>query len=90
MKKILFTGGGSAGHVVPNLALIDALKKGFDRTAFYISAAVAIVIAMFMMKHNATWYGLMLALTVPLAVSYLSICLFLSWQEDRQRKRKQK
>ena len=29
MKKILFTGGGSAGHVVPNLALIeDFMKKG--------------------------------------------------------------
>ena len=25
MKKILFTGGGSAGHVVPNLALIEEL-----------------------------------------------------------------
>lgn len=25
MKKILFTGGGSAGHVIPNLALIDDL-----------------------------------------------------------------
>ena len=71
------------------IILIYALKKGFDRTAFYISAAVAMVIAMFMMKHNATGYGLMLALTVPLAVSYLGICLFLSWQEDRQRKRKQ-
>ena len=23
MKKILFTGGGSAGHVIPNLALIE-------------------------------------------------------------------
>lgn len=30
MKKILFTGGGSAGHVVPNLALIDALKDEAD------------------------------------------------------------
>ena len=32
MKKILFTGGGSAGHVVPNLALIRDLKKtgGYD------------------------------------------------------------
>lgn len=29
MKKILFTGGGSAGHVIPNLALIDdLLEKG--------------------------------------------------------------
>ncbi len=26
MKKILFTGGGSAGHVVPNIALIEELK----------------------------------------------------------------
>ena len=30
MKKILFTGGGSAGHVVPNLALIEeVLSEGF-------------------------------------------------------------
>lgn len=26
MKKILFTGGGSAGHVLPNLALIDDVR----------------------------------------------------------------
>ena len=51
------------------IILIYALKKGFDRTAFYISAAVAMVIAMFMMKHSAPWDGLMVALTVPLAVS---------------------
>lgn len=30
-QKIIFTGGGSAGHVVPNLAIIDkALQEGFD------------------------------------------------------------
>ena len=68
--------------------VLYALKKGFDKTAYFISAAIAMVVAMFMMKHNATWYGLMLALTVPLAVSYLIICLFLSWQEDRAMKRK--
>lgn len=28
MKKILFTGGGSAGHVIPNLALIEELLAG--------------------------------------------------------------
>ena len=28
MKKIAFTGGGSAGHVVPNLALIESLDLG--------------------------------------------------------------
>lgn len=27
MKKILFTGGGSAGHVVPNIALIEYLNQ---------------------------------------------------------------
>ncbi|WP_078393331.1 undecaprenyldiphospho-muramoylpentapeptide beta-N-acetylglucosaminyltransferase [Shouchella patagoniensis] len=27
MKKIIFTGGGSAGHVTPNLAIIDQLDK---------------------------------------------------------------
>lgn len=30
MKKVLFTGGGSAGHVVPNIALINALKGEAD------------------------------------------------------------
>jgi UDP-N-acetylglucosamine--N-acetylmuramyl-(pentapeptide) pyrophosphoryl-undecaprenol N-acetylglucosamine transferase len=27
MKKIVFTGGGTAGHIIPNLALIDDLKN---------------------------------------------------------------
>lgn len=31
MKKIILTGGGTAGHVTPNLALVPELKKaGFD------------------------------------------------------------
>ena len=30
MKKIILTGGGTAGHVTPNLALIPSLKeKGY-------------------------------------------------------------
>ncbi len=33
MKKIVLTGGGTAGHVTPNIALIPALKeKGYDIT----------------------------------------------------------
>lgn len=29
MKKILMTGGGSAGHVIPNLALLPKLKEHY-------------------------------------------------------------
>lgn len=32
VKKIVFTGGGSAGHVTPNLALIDRLKDQWEIT----------------------------------------------------------
>ena len=36
-KKIVFTGGGTAGHVTPNIALLPFLKKeGFD--AYYIGS----------------------------------------------------
>ena len=30
MKTILFCGGGSAGHVIPNIALIEELKNNFN------------------------------------------------------------
>lgn len=30
MKKIVFSGGGSAGHVIPNIALIEQLKNEFS------------------------------------------------------------
>ena len=30
MKKLVMTGGGSAGHVIPNVALIPELKEKFD------------------------------------------------------------
>ena len=33
MKKIVLTGGGTAGHVTPNIALIPSLKEaGYDIT----------------------------------------------------------
>lgn len=30
MKKIVFTGGGSAGHVTPNLSIIEKIKDDFE------------------------------------------------------------
>lgn len=39
MKKIALTGGGTAGHITPNLALVPELKKrGFD--VIYIGSSV--------------------------------------------------
>ena len=67
--------------------LIFAMKKGFNKTALYLSAAVAMVAAMFIMKYNGTWYGFFCALTIPFAATYVLICLFLSIQEDRERKK---
>ena len=37
MKTILLTGGGTAGHCIPHLALIDELKKHFDKI-YYIGS----------------------------------------------------
>lgn len=34
MKTIVLTGGGTAGHVMPNLALIPELKNHFDRIVY--------------------------------------------------------
>lgn len=37
MKKIVLTGGGTAGHVSPNLALLPALKElGYE--VYYIGS----------------------------------------------------
>lgn len=36
MKKILFTGGGSAGHVVPNIALMEELLSSGEADVCYI------------------------------------------------------
>lgn len=37
MKRIVFTGGGTLGHVMPNLYLIDELKQEYD--CFYIGTS---------------------------------------------------
>ena len=51
MKKIVLTGGGTAGHVTPNLALVNSLKEaGFEIE--YIGSYTGIE------KTLATDYGL--------------------------------
>lgn len=37
-KTIVLTGGGTAGHIMPNIALIDELKKHFDKI-YYIGSS---------------------------------------------------
>lgn len=39
MKKILFTGGGSAGHVVPNVSLIEELLQTGETDLCYIGSS---------------------------------------------------
>ena len=39
MKKILFTGGGSAGHVIPNIALIEELLSDGDVEICYMGTS---------------------------------------------------
>ena len=38
MYKIAFTGGGSAGHVIPNVALIDELLKTGEAELCYFGS----------------------------------------------------
>lgn len=38
MKKILFTGGGSAGHVIPNIALIEEILSSGKAEVCYIGS----------------------------------------------------
>ena len=37
MKTICLTGGGTAGHIMPNIALLDELNLHFDNI-FYIGS----------------------------------------------------
>ncbi len=39
MKKILFTGGGSAGHVLPNIALIEEILSRGDLDVAYMGSS---------------------------------------------------
>lgn len=56
MKTIVLTGGGTAGHIMPNLALLSELKKNFE-TICYIGAKGGLE------ETLAPKYGLQLYLT---------------------------
>lgn len=56
MKKILFTGGGSAGHVVPNIALIGYLNQhGWE--SYYIGSYTGIEKAL-ITPLSTPYYGI--------------------------------
>ena len=59
MKRIILTGGGTAGHVTPNIALIPRLKDlGYDIQ--YIGSYNGIekeLIEPFGVKYNGINYG---------------------------------
>lgn len=56
MKKIILTGGGTAGHVTPNIALLPALREaGYDIS--YIGSYNGIEKTL-MEQNNITYYGI--------------------------------
>ena len=69
--------------IISVIVLIFALRKSFNKKALAVSAAITMVVEMLMMKSNDTWYVFLFSLTVPLAVSYVAICLVLSIRERR-------
>lgn len=56
LKKVIMTGGGTAGHVIPNLALIPELKK-LDYEIVYIGSKDGIEKKL-IEKNNIKYYGI--------------------------------
>ncbi|MGN0300853.1 MAG: glycosyltransferase, partial [Lachnospiraceae bacterium] len=56
MKKIVLTGGGTAGHVTPNIALLDSLKEN-DFEVSYIGSYNGIEKSL-IEKENIPYYGI--------------------------------
>ena len=54
-KRIVLTGGGTAGHVTPNIALLPSLRdKGFE--IYYIGSYSGIESSL-IQKENIPYYG---------------------------------
>ncbi len=59
MKNIVFTGGGSGGHVMPSLTLIDSiLKKSLDCRLFYIGSINGIEKELLKNYKEITYYSI--------------------------------
>jgi len=60
MKKIVLTGGGTAGHVTPNLALLPALREA----GYEIGNVDCILVAQApkMAPRSLLWEGLLVLL----------------------------
>ncbi len=55
MKNIVLTGGGTAGHVMPNLAIADELRKHFD--GIYYMGERGGMEEMLALSHGLPFYG---------------------------------
>ena len=55
MKNIVLTGGGTAGHVMPNLALLPHLKKIYN--VHYIGTNLGIE-KQIISKHNIPYHAI--------------------------------
>ena len=56
MPKIILTGGGTAGHCIPNIALLPILKTHFDKI-YYIGSKTGIE-KNIALNNNLTYYGI--------------------------------
>lgn len=55
MKKIVLTGGGTAGHVTPNIALMPELRKrGYDIS--YIGSYEGMEKGMIRNRYTLLWH----------------------------------
>ena len=57
MKKIVLTGGGTAGHVTPNIALIPGLRKeGYEvKTKDFIRIGIPFTLAAVIPAYIYFW-----------------------------------